>query len=246
MKRLHVLAVAALATALPAIASLAPLSAQDRGGGEKRHEPCACGEGREERLERRKLEVARALTTKLPGNPFVDVKIGDFWVYSMRRLSGDKPVERATLVWKVAEQEGDDVRVTEAITAGAGSPWLGKSRWFNRQDPPTLANVFPSSAGRGRLVHVTDVGTADERHAAGGEVFVTRRLNWTASYEPDGGAPGDVACFTGSLWHTNDARGSIIGLQLKYLGMDDAKVTVELVGYGSDGKADWGRAPDAK
>ena len=141
--------------------------------------------------------------------------------------------------------EGDDARVTEEVT-GEASAWLGKSRWFNRQDPPTLANVFPTSNGRGKLVLVTDVGLSDEKHAAGGEVFVTRRLGWTATYEAWEGTTMDFACYTGSLWHTNDARGSIIGLQLKLLGMDDVKVSVELVGYGSDGKADWGKAPDAK
>ena len=237
-------------------AALAWCAAQDKSPAKTEDSKCSCGEAaREERREQQKLAVSVHLMQKLSLNPFTDSKVGDWWLYSVKTVAGDKPVQHASLVWRVADTDGDDVRVTEEVS-GEARPWLGKSRWFNRQDAPVLASVLPRelpslaplpgflSGGR-HLTKVADQKLEDEKRNISGEVFSTRRLSWLMVVEQDADkGRGSVETLTAALWVASDARSSIVGLQVKALGMEDVKAAYERAGFGSGGKADWGRAPE--
>ena len=247
--RVAPIAVPSVLAAFVALACSAQDKAKDREADKATRGSCACEGGGSDRREL--LERAQFLLTKLPSNPFVDVKPGDWWLYTAKALGADKPADHFNVLWTVDEQDGDDVRVTEKVTGGTGS-WLEKGRWFNRQDSPTLGSLRPRGLSQKlRVVASSEPRVTEEKRTISGEVFSTKRLSWIEILDEVG--PGKDAFFdlhlgpyttSGSIWVAPDARGSIVALTLAFTGAVDVKVSFELAGYGSAGKADWGRAPD--
>jgi hypothetical protein len=247
----------AAVTFLSSIAVAALCWAQDKS---KPDSParCTCGEAEN---ERQRLAVAVQLATPVPLNPFADVKVGDWWLYSMKTLAGEKGALHGTIVWRVTEQDGDDVRVSEETT-GDGKGWLVKSCWFNQKEAPAIASVMlggqPGLVG-GRITAFAFTSgvlstlptlppVIEEKRRASGESFAAKKISWvqvvddTNPFQPE---PSRVS-YTSSIWMSAEARSSIIALETKLYGTDDSKVSIELAGYGSGERADWGRAPERK
>jgi hypothetical protein len=196
--------------------------------------PCCSPEGRHAHDQ---LEQARVALTKLPMNPFADVKPGDWWLYSVKVISGEKPVAHYSLVWKVEELDGDDVRISETVV-GEGKPWLDHGRWFSRQDAPALlAFCHREGPANQKVAASSEPRFSEDKRSVSGEDFSTKRVSWIEVLdEPH-------APLSWSIWMSPDARSSVVALQCKKAGADDGKLSLELAGYGSAGKADWGKAP---
>ncbi len=164
-------------------------------------------------------------TTKLPLNPFVDAKEGDWSVVVMTAAAGSGPRKSAIWTWRVASVGEDGAVKVHHVYAGREGHSEHKGNPLSTKEAPTFAKFFSEQVQGVQA-------PSDEKATVEGKTFACKKV----SFASEGGAKKWTVLLSAEV------KGS--GLVSATVARGEQTMELRLVGFGNKEKTLWGKTAE--
>lgn len=178
-------------------------------------------------------------SARLPLNPFAKAAKGDWCVLKKSTKTSSAGVDMAGSFFvslTVKEIKGDQVVIAHHQQTESGRNPTDSELTLSRKQPPSV-NEYVLGL---RDSKIDQVKVKDDKHASGGREFDCKQLDFTTKDEGGEGVE--------TIWISERVKGyGLVARKSQWqtgTGKSASKITttVEVVGFGSAGKTEWGRS----
>jgi hypothetical protein len=196
----------------------------------------------------RGLAQETAEELRSPVAVFASAKKGDFETIVARFSSANAPDEgkKMTIVYRIADVASETVSL-QVEPSDLPKSHLPPPFSFDRAKGPDLVALL----GGRNLENVTDLATTDEKKTVAGREFACKKVTFKTKKEFDltsRGAGSGVYSHKWTVWLSAEVKGAGIvavddegEVRGKGVAEDERSLRFEVVGFGTDDKAEWGK-----